>query len=222
LPTLRMTIGHTSNSTKAPPCPNINGALDSTSRFYKDFQSYLMALVGLAQMLEAAGTGSAKPFDRNQAIQLGCATDSASWYWCPETTAFAAARNFANLPLRIERISHASRQTVGPLALGALGHLLEGFGQVLATNYFERNRPHIEQKFGTDPNSSWPSAWNFARVVRNAMAHGGAITFLSQTSPPVSWKGLSYSPANNGKNILHTDLWPGDLLDLIRDMDTHL
>lgn len=217
---VRMSIGHSSG--KAPDAPEVQGVLGSSCRYYRDFQTYLMALVGLAQMLEAAGTGTATPYRAGEAIKLGCATDSASWYWCPETTAFASAGNYVTLPMKIERISSNGSLVSGPLQLGALVHLLEGFGQVLATSFFERNRAAIESKFGSDPNAAWPSVWNFARVVRNAMAHGGMISFTSPTAPNVGWRGLAYSTADNGRNILHTDLWPGDLLDLIAEMDSHL
>ncbi|MEJ7807671.1 MAG: hypothetical protein WKG03_17320 [Telluria sp.] len=95
---------------------------------------------------------------------------------------------------------------------------MHNFGQALATNYFERMRPTIEGIYGPQP-ANWPPVWNFARVVRNAMSHGGAINFTNLGSPAVTWRGLTYSPAENGRNILHSDLWPGDIFDLIVEMD---
>jgi hypothetical protein len=79
----------------------------------------------------------------------------------------------------------------------------------------------LERKFGTEV-SGWPAVWNFGRVVRNAMSHGGKVHFTNSGASPVSWKGLTYSPADNGRQILHSDLWPGDIFDLIIEMDSHL
>ena len=39
---------------------------------------------------------------------------------------------------------------------------------------------------------------------------------------PVTWHGLTYTPADNGKKVLPMDLWGGDLIYLLTDLDTHL
>jgi Cu/Ag efflux protein CusF len=103
------------------------------------------------------------------------------------------------------------------LEMGALTMLFQTFAQALATNYFERHKLQMQQAHsGT---SQWPAVWNFARVVRNAMAHGGKISILNKDAKPVTWKGLTYSYADNGRDILRNDLWPGDFFDLIQEMD---
>ena len=71
----------------------------------------------------------------------------------------------------------------------------------------------------TDEN--WPPPLNFARVVRNAIAHG-AIKINDPKSAPVSWRGLSYSHADNGKKIVGTDLKLGELLALMFDANDAL
>lgn len=97
---------------------------------------------------------------------------------------------------------------------------MQTFGQALATSFFEGHRNAIDGKFGNI--ATWPPVWNFARVVRNAMSHGGVINIQNPNAAPVHWNGLTYAPADNGRRILHTDLWPGDLMDLLIEMDGHV
>lgn len=57
------------------------------------------------------------------------------------------------------------------LNMGAIGPLMFSFGQSTVTNYFERYVDEINELAG--PHKDWPPVWNFGRVVRNAMSHGG-------------------------------------------------
>ena len=88
-------------------------------------------------------------------------------------------------------------------------------------NYFEHQRPQIEAKYNKDP-THWPRDWNFGRVVRNSFAHRDEVGFDNLKAAPVTWRGLTYSPADNGRKVLHMDIWPADLLYLMMDMDAHL
>lgn len=219
---VRLLIGHTSGGSGAPESHIVRGQITSSERYFDDVQSYLVALIGLAHMVEVGKSGKSTAYENQHTVRLDCARELASWYWAPSSTLQSLASNVVPAKLEIERVERATSLGTGPLELGALGNLLEGFGQVLATNYYERHRQRIVDKFGEDPNLSWPSVWNFARVVRNAMSHRGELHFRSSTAPAVSWKGLSYSPKDNGRNILHQDIWPGDLFDLLFEMDSHL
>lgn len=51
------------------------------------------------------------------------------------------------------------------------------------------------------------------------MSHGGHINIKNENSLPVRWRNLIYSHADNDRQILHTDIWPGDLFYLLREMD---
>ncbi|WP_156950572.1 hypothetical protein, partial [Hyphomonas oceanitis] len=208
---VRLLIGHTSGGTGAPESHIVRGQIKNSERYFDDIQSYLVALIGLAHMIEVGKSGKSTPYDPQHTVRLDCARESASWYWSPNSTLQMLASNFVPANLEIERVGRATTLSTSPLNLGAFGNLLEGFGQVLATNFYERHQQSIIDKFGKDPNLSWPNVWNFARVVRNAMSHRGELHFRSSSAPTVSWKGLSYSFSDNGRNILHQDIWPGDL-----------
>ena len=104
------------------------------------------------------------------------------------------------------------------LELGALERPLLALEQAMIVNYFERGRVAIEQRHGNDP-KDWPSVWNFARVVRNSVAHRNEVSFRNARSQGVSWRGLEYSPEENGRRVLNGDLWAADLIYLMLDLD---
>lgn len=86
--------------------------------------------------------------------------------------------------------------------------------------YFEQYSLEIKRKFGATQN--WPSVWDFGRVIRNAFVHNGVITIRNANAPSVSWGNLSYSAANNGQNILYSDLAVAEIILLMEEMDSHL
>ena len=83
--------------------------------------------------------------------------------------------------------------------------------------FFENHRPWLAANASSDPNQ-WPSIWNFARVVRNAMGHGGRLKIDNPNAPPVSWYQLAYGPEHNNRQIIGTDLSPADILILMFEM----
>ena len=107
------------------------------------------------------------------------------------------------------------------LNLGPLERPLFALEQSMFVNYFERERIGIETQFGTNTDA-WPSDWNFARVVRNSVAHKNAVFFNNPAASPVSWRGLVYCPADNGRRVMNGDLWAADLIYLMMDLDSHL
>jgi hypothetical protein len=106
------------------------------------------------------------------------------------------------------------------LKLGVFERPLVALGQSMIVNYFERERPQIEAKYGGI--KRWPADWNFVRVVRNSAAHNNEIFFRDSKDALVTWHGLTYTPTDNGRKVLHVDLWPADLIYLLMDLDTHL
>src|SRR5574341_145058 len=83
--------------------------------------------------------------------------------------------------------------------------------------YFEKIRPKIESKYGDDP-IGWPAVWNFGRVVRNAFGHGGRINFRNPNAPSVTWKSLTYSYADNGREIMYQDVAQVEIIVLMEEM----
>jgi len=212
---LRMSLGGKNDEVHSTV---VSGKITNRARYFADFESYLVALHGFALVAEASNRGTASNYRASDVVALGCKQSPEQWLWAPAPTVALLALNHSPQELSLERRGCSLPPAGATLNLGALDTLLYTFGQALATNYFERHIPHVKTKYGDAPNG-WPDVWNFGRVVRNAMSHGGKITFASLNAQPVQWRSLNYSPANNGLRILHTDLWPGDLFNLIQDMD---
>ncbi|MCG6207030.1 hypothetical protein LPW26_20490 [Rhodopseudomonas sp. HC1] len=104
------------------------------------------------------------------------------------------------------------------LNLGVLEHFIFSLGQSLLTTFVEDKKPLLKTVFGKP--AAWPPIWNFARVVRNAMSHGGKIRI--DDGATVRWRRLEYSELDNGREIVNVDLWPADLFVLIREMEDAL
>ena len=68
----------------------------------------------------------------------------------------------------------------------------------------------------------------FGRNVRNFAAHGGEIRGIHKDAPPLRWRGLEWTTADNGSPLLSGDvagtpgLNRGDLIFLMMDLDDFL
>ena len=70
--------------------------------------------------------------------------------------------------------------------------------------------------------SLWPEPWNFARLVRNAISHGGTLNLDNPNAVTGSWHHLTYGPAQNKKQIIGTELLFPDILILMLEMSDKL
>jgi hypothetical protein len=87
--------------------------------------------------------------------------------------------------------------------------------------FFERYNYWLNITLGTDAHATWPPTLNFARVIRNAAAHG-KINIRNPHAPPVTWKTISIGFADNGSEIIGQDMRVGDVLGLMFDVDAEL
>ncbi len=86
-------------------------------------------------------------------------------------------------------------------------------------SYYEKNVHMMRHAHGTDPNS-WPDVLRFARAIRNSFAHDGRVHFSNQKQPSVQWGNISYSFADNGRQVLYNDITNGDVMILMIEMDS--
>lgn len=87
--------------------------------------------------------------------------------------------------------------------------------------FYERWRPDMEAAFGPDINQ-WPATFAFARRVRDFLIHtNGTVAFKSANARAVTWYNLTYSPADNGRDILK-DLSVADLMVLVFELDDQM
>lgn len=92
----------------------------------------------------------------------------------------------------------------------------------LFVDFYEQHLPWIEANLGGRDGSNWPTVLDFARVIRNACSHGGKLTFKTPTSRTVSWRGITYSPADHDKLVVCADLSSADLIALMFDISDEL
>jgi hypothetical protein len=104
-------------------------------------------------------------------------------------------------------------QTVG------LASVMNHISRPIFLGYFERYNDWLKDTYGDAVN--WPMTLNFARVIRNAVAHG-KIRIRNPSAAPVHWHGLSYGYADNGKTVIGTDMHPGDVLALMFEINDEL
>jgi hypothetical protein len=93
--------------------------------------------------------------------------------------------------------------------------------QAAFVHYYETLVESIRATHGRST-SAWPAVLNFGRVIRNGFTHGGRIAFDNPRAAPVSWRGLTYGPGDNGRPILYADLMPADIILLMEEMDLAL
>lgn len=85
-------------------------------------------------------------------------------------------------------------------------------------HYYESAVDDMGVAHGTDP-TAWPGVLRFGWAVRNAFAHDGKILFKNPNAAPATWRGLTFGPQDNGRQILYTDLMPADIVILMDEMD---
>ncbi len=86
--------------------------------------------------------------------------------------------------------------------------------------YFETYKSLLRQHKGG--RKHWPKTWRFGWAVRNAISHDNRIRIDDEDEPSVTWYGLSYTSQNNGHELFIDDLYPGDLILLMFEMNQEL
>ena len=108
----------------------------------------------------------------------------------------------------------------GPIvATKAFSGVFQHITEPVFLAFFERYNVWLKKNLGDA--EKWPPTLNFARVIRNAVAHG-AIDIRSAKTAAATWNGLSYSHADNGRTIIGSDLGSSDLAGLMFDVDDEL
>ncbi len=100
--------------------------------------------------------------------------------------------------------------------LSNLGQFFDALVFPRVVSYFQRDRSRLEQRFSQD-RTKWPLSWQMAWAVRNAASHGG-VAFQKPTQKPVTWRGVSFGPADEPAKSLLTMMSGGDLALLMLDM----
>jgi hypothetical protein len=187
----------------------------TTHRFFNELVTAQAAMAGYlaGHITEASGTGTA--YGETGLIQQQCHT-------VPLELEVPAGKVLGTVvdqrwPQSVILRFHPGPAPAKTATLNGIQNLMGSLYQQAFIAYFERNRDAIEAKFDKVRNGKWPMVLQFGRAVRNAFAHGGTVDIREDIT--VTWRGVTYSPVENGRQVLYNDLSQGDLTILMVDMD---
>lgn len=207
----------------APATTRTRSYSPTTHRFFDDLVVFLATLSSNLVTVEALRCGGYTKVaaDPQYYMQFeGCRLAVQLTWYPQETLRTIAANSWPSQLILRENLCHPSAPVFALSSTGAKS--LQSISlQSCFLRYFETNRPKIEARFGDKP-AAWPSVWNFARVVRNAFAHGGLLTFRNASAQAVSWQGLTYGPSQQGRQVIFQDLAFVEVLSLLEELDEQL
>ena len=195
----------------------------SIHKCFDDIASYIIALVSITSTLVFFKSENPSKYQKNDNIKLTSKQKETNLIIYPHDLLdkfFNQLKWPTKIKYEIEDVDF-NEKPPKKLPMGILEKPMFGFSQSLIVNFYEKNKELIEKNYGEDP-YKWPSDLNFGRVVRNSVSHDNKILITNPNTQNVKWSGLNYGPKDNGKLVIHYDLWPADIILLIIDMDSHL
>jgi len=87
--------------------------------------------------------------------------------------------------------------------------------------FWDKVEDSIKAKYSSDI-QNWPEELDFARIIRNSLAHGNKFEIRNQNSPKITWKGLSVDYSVNGQMVLFGHLGIADIIILMEEIDSLL
>jgi hypothetical protein len=137
----------------------------------------------------------------------------------PAFTALKTRSWPTTLDLTIDPVPQSSRPTPGTPSkiLDANQILIGGIHLHAFLTHYENVLHHITARYGKDP-ELWPETLKFARMTRNAFAHGNELD-IRNPKARASWRRLTLSQANNGEKMLYNHIASGDVILLMLDLE---
>ena len=147
----------------------------SRDKCFDDIANYLITMISLTLTAELYVQGYASRYAPNHQVRLDAKQVGKGLILYPYTLLdqVFASRWPTTLVVDEEPVQIPASAIFN---LGVFERPLVALGQSMIINYFERDRPQIEARYSTDP-ARWPADWNFARIVRNSVAHNNEVVF---------------------------------------------
>jgi len=197
--------------------------LRSTHHFFDDLTTFLCSLAGVLISTEAFNSGGVTKVvtDPTYYFHFTGATLKVRLTWYPHETLRLIASDEWPEKIELHEDLYHPRAPVFRLTTTGFKGLHALSIQASFIRYFETYKPQIEATHGNNP-WHWSTQWNFARIVRNAFAHGGTIDIRDPASPSAAWKSISYGPSDNGRQIFFADVGAVEIISLMEEMDSAL
>ncbi|MCJ7613601.1 hypothetical protein MUO71_02385 [Candidatus Bathyarchaeota archaeon] len=190
-----------------------------THHFFDQLGIFLGLFTTWAMGVRAQKCGQTPRFPQGKSICLqgNSNVSKMNWKYFPQDLLqyFIDQSWPASLEFYEYELSDNSRPSVEVPNLGKFANYLIMYTFL---HYYESNKSAVESKYNKDF-QNWPDIWNFGRIVRNAFAHGGRINFTNENALPVNWLSLSYSPSDNGLQIIENDISSVEMILLMEEMD---
>jgi len=189
--------------------------------FYDDLSTFLCntASLGIAiTALKNSGYGGFAGDPQHYFEFEGCRVQKV-FTWRPHASLLLVAND--QWPSKIELTEDASVHVSGGPRIGSLMGIVATSLGAAFVRYFESRHDEICARYGDQP-YLWPDELNFSRVIRNAVAHGGKISFQNPKAGEVRWMGIAYSPADNGREIVFRDIGLVEPILLMEEIDSRL
>jgi hypothetical protein len=189
---------------------------DGQHRFFDDLVGMLVTYIAFGATMQAY-RGANLDFADGGLLILRGRPNISGFDLRIDANDFLGPVNGGQFPSRLEFKQEAVEPYAGPLPVPA--RLLASTFHAGFVHYYESVVRGIESKHGR-AQAGWPPVLNFGRVVRNAFTHR-VVNFANPKAAAVTWRGITYSPADNGTNrgVLYKDLMPADLVLLMEEMD---
>lgn len=191
--------------------------LSDADAIYVPVATFLVSILAFAALAETYNNNGAKPWADDDYIVLDASAAGFRLNMLGRPISAAVVHNHWPTEITIKLAAQPTPYD-GTSQLGEIGPYLFSAMQGMFTAFYEEHVAAIKAAHGSG--ASWPSVWKFGRVVRNALSHGGDLEIRQQTA--VSWQSLHYTEVDHGKRVILVDLWPGDLLLLLKDMQDAL
>jgi hypothetical protein len=140
-----------------------------------------------------------------------------------------ASQNVVPTSISIE-ITSTPTPPFNAIQVNTARYVVRAVGSIFV-EFFEDNREWLDNwATGSRPRARprtlfllYPGSWQFGRLIRNALAHGGdRLNIYDKSFIPVSWRSLTYGPKDDGRQIFGRDLTAGDMIYLMMEMANDL
>lgn len=190
--------------------------------FFDELVLFLASALGLGIGLDAARRGSTVPYGSHDGVELGGTYVSGlSFVTFPAEVLTPIASNEWPKQVRLFEAPAAQVPPDGEVTIEPSARTITLLAGAAFLQYYERCVELWIQREGQDP-ALWTGPWAFARVIRNAVAHGGLLDIRNPRAPTVAWRSLQYTPADTGRLALCSDIGTVELVLLMEDMNSAL
>lgn len=194
--------------------------------FFPELVRLVIALSGIGLAFELHNSGARAPYRSDQSLVLEGKPhlSGIEIHFFPGVVYkdLLGPEKIQTKSLRVVKRSIAGACPDYPIKLNKLQRLWARLVGDAFVSYYERHVAVASEGWGRMREDKWPSAWRFGRMVRNACAHDGRISFKSEFGPSVTWRTLRFDFRDNGRQLLFDELSGVELILLMEDMDSEL